>query len=195
MVLTQGFDLEGLDDGGWAHVAGATMAAFVDVHRGYNLALIINETFGDAGVAFVERATPATIHRFTLLSRSGERLVTACWFLRREEAERDGAFILPMFNYCRPVLGLTATEQRILQIAVSGATDEEIARALQKPIGAIKSGWRRIHARAAADPHLGMHVGHTRSEKVRGVQWRHVIVDYVRNHPEELTPYEADAGV
>ena len=171
------------------------MAVFVDVHRGYNLALIVNETFGDAGVAFVERATPATIHRFTLLSRSGERLVTACWFLRREEAERDGALILPMFSYCRPVLGLTTTERRILQVAVAGATDEKIARALQKPIGAIKSGWRRIHARAADHPHLGMHVGHSGREKGRGTQWRHVVVDYVRTHPEELTPYTPDPAV
>lgn len=192
VVLAQGFDLEGLDDGGWAQVAGATVAAFVDVHRGYNLALIINEIFGGPGVAFMERAKPATIHRFTLMSRSGERLVTACWFLSREEAERDGALILPMFSYCRPVLGLTDTERRILQVAVSGATDEKIARALQKPLGAIKSAWRRIQARAAADPHLGRQVGHPTREKGRGVQWRHLIVDYVRNHPEELTPFEED---
>jgi hypothetical protein len=190
VVLNQGYDLDGLtQSGGWQPLAGTSMQAFADAHRGYKLARIVNEIFDKEGVAFLERARPATIHRFASTTRSGERLLTGCWILSRQEAERHGGFILPMFAYSPPIIRFTATERRVLRFALSGATDEVVATLLRVPLTAVKARWRRIQDRATIVPGLGERIATLRRQHTRGLQWRHLIIEYVRTNPSELTPY------
>jgi hypothetical protein len=190
VVLSQGFDLAGLTPGkAWQPLAGTSMQAFVDLHRGFNIARIVNEIFGAAGVAFLDRARPATIHRFTVTARSGAPLEAGCWILSRDEAERSGSLILPMFTYSPPIIRFTAAERRVLQAARAGATDERIAGMLRVPVSAVKARWRRIQERAMRLPALRDQIDAVRREHRRGLQWRHFVIDYVRAQPSELTPY------
>ena len=82
--------------------------------------------------------------------------------------------------------------QSLLSVALSGGTDEWLSERLGIPVTAVKSRWIRIQQRTATRlPQLLQEVpmGHAR---VRGVQTRHIILDYVRRTPSELTPYDRD---
>jgi hypothetical protein len=193
VILNQGFDLTGFASGEWQRVAGTSMQAFFDLHRGYRVARLVNEIFGDEGVGFLERVGLGTIYRFVVASSSGAELNGASWTVTREHAEREGGFILPMFAYSPPFLGFTSAERHLLRMALSGKPDDEFARALHVPVSAVKGRWRRIQQRAVTEPELRAQIEAVRREQIRGPQWRHLILEYVRAHPSELTPYKPEA--
>ena len=71
-----------------------------------------------------------------------------------------------------------------------GGTDTTIARELGIAVAAVKGRWLRIIERAAAKhQELGSTIEALKRDGTRGPQIRHLIVDYVRRHPSELTPY------
>jgi len=186
VVLNQGYDFTGPSEE-WPLLAGTSMRAFIDFHRGFNITGIINEIFGPA-VALLERIRPAPVHRFSIATRSGDTLESGWWTLTRAEVERDASFMLPMFLYAPPLIRCTAPERHVLKAALSGATDGDIAIELGIRISAVKSRWLRIQERAASVPELEQWF-RARKNGNRGPQRRHLITRYVRDHPEELTPY------
>jgi hypothetical protein len=91
-----------------------------------------------------------------------------------------------MFMFDAPVLGLTTAEQALLNAALSGATDTDLARFLGVSLSAIKARWRSIFARfseRAPDYESAERDG-------RGPQKRHHVLRYLRDHPEELRPFK-----
>jgi DNA-binding CsgD family transcriptional regulator len=93
----------------------------------------------------------------------------------------------PMFVHQEPVLGLSEAEQRLLAAALEGHTDAELAASLGLGLPAIKARWRSIFARFS-DLRLG--VEETERDG-RGIQKRHRVLAYIRQHPEELRPFSA----
>ncbi|HEX4486367.1 MAG TPA: hypothetical protein VH088_08890 [Terriglobales bacterium] len=93
-----------------------------------------------------------------------------------------------LFHYTEPVLRLRPAEQELLLAAVDGATDEELAAALGISNDAVKARWRSTLAGIAkVNPELVTYNG---SSVGRGPQKRHRVLAYVREHPEELRPYD-----
>jgi len=87
-------------------------------------------------------------------------------------------------------LFFTTAEQTLLGEALAGFTDETLSGRLAIPLSAVKARWSRIQDRVARTaPELFKDVPVAPDRLGRGVQTRHLILQYVRDHPSELTPY------
>jgi hypothetical protein len=83
------------------------------------------------------------------------------------------------------VLHLTTSEQALLNAALAGATDADLATSLGVSLSAIKARWRSIFARFAE-----LAPDYESAERDgRGPQKRHHVLRYLRDHPEELRPF------
>src|SRR5687767_6843133 len=108
---------------------------------------------------------------------------------RARAAARKTPF-LPMFLYTPPQVLFTPAEKELLRAALNGAPDEVISERLGIPVSAVKGRWHRIHQRAADRiPELFQQTPALVGDGYRGRQIRHVILEYVRDNPSELTPY------
>jgi len=186
MVLNANLDDNASDI---ASVFGLTISCFHDVHRGYRLARIISEVHGDSSIGIVVRSGAYEIRRHHSDVGGVAGLSSVVGTLTREQATAWSNPLLTMFVYEPPLIAFTEPEQQLLRTALSGAPDAVVAEQLRIPVTAVKARWSRILQRAldavpAAFPPYASHNG-TR----RGAQQRHVILEYVRNHPSELTPY------
>jgi hypothetical protein len=95
-----------------------------------------------------------------------------------------------MFVYNPPRIRFTRVQQDILAAALAGATDEQLSARLGIPLTTVKSRWTRIQQRTATlVPELFEEIPISRAGGRRGVQTRHLILQYVRENPAELTPY------
>ena len=188
VVVSQGWDFSGVVGNPWPQLLGSILKEFEDVHAGYQLSAIMGEVFGDGGdVLLKSRAFPNT-RQFTAAGR-GVALPSLVYWITRCEAEVGFSTLLPMFSYGVPRLLFTPQEQRMLRHALSGATDAELALQLGASLTAIKAQWRRVFDRAAVVDETLVGPDYP-GAGTRGMQKRHVILDYVRRHPEELTAYE-----
>jgi hypothetical protein len=94
-----------------------------------------------------------------------------------------------IFSFNEPVLRLRDSDQQLLCAALRGGTDGELAAELELTPSAIKARWRSIFARAAETmPAL---LADRDEHEGRGLQKRHLVLAYVRSHPEELRPYDS----
>ena len=73
----------------------------------------------------------------------------------------------------------------------AGFTQEELATIAGLSVHAVKATWTRVLRRIAEkDGLLCSRIGALRGDGPRrGAQVRHLIVEYVRHNPSELTPY------
>ena len=121
--------------------------------------------------------------------------------LTREEAFASlGNRFFPLFVCSRPRFGFRRSEQRLLSHALRGGTNEESAQALNVSLSAVKKCWEAIYSRVAETaPEL---LFETAPEllfpqpydaplgRTRGVGKKDHLLAYLRQHPEELRPYQ-----
>jgi hypothetical protein len=93
-----------------------------------------------------------------------------------------------LFQYRhRPQFGFARGEQELLEAALSGMDDEAASKSLFVSVAALKRRWANIFDRVAAtQPDLIPLDGNGK----RGLQKRPRILAWVRNHPEELRPFD-----
>jgi len=103
---------------------------------------------------------------------------------------RPGSWLSVLFDYHTPQFGFSRGEQRLLQLALGGGTDEELSNGLGVSLSAVKRNWRTIYDRAAAClPELVTEDEQLKAESPRrGKQKKQRLLDYLRKHPEELRP-------
>jgi hypothetical protein len=90
-------------------------------------------------------------------------------------------------HHVPPQLAFTQGEQGLLELALEGADDVSIAKSSFVTLPAIKRRWSAIFERVGSiRPDLCPLDG----EGTRGIQKRQRILTYVRNHPEELRPFD-----
>lgn len=79
----------------------------------------------------------------------------------------------------------------MLQRAVEGATDEEIARDFAMSLSIVKKRFRGAYRKVLDSPgHLPIQHADANCGS-RGAELRRRLLNYLRDHPEELTPYNA----
>jgi hypothetical protein len=178
---------------GQAHeVLGVMMRAFMDLHQGYRLRRVFNEVFGEPAIAAM--TANGSYEMFELFEDGGRVPVlrSELGIVTRESAMRGTVGLLPMFVYAPPVVRYTSAERKLLKLALSGGTDETLRIRLGASLTAVKSRWLRIQERTARRlPQLFKEVAHGPVRGGRGAQTRHIVLDYVRRHPSELTPYDS----
>jgi hypothetical protein len=106
---------------------------------------------------------------------------------RAEAAAHQMSILASLFGSRRPVLQLSPAEQELLIAGLHGAPDPELAVVLRVSPAAVKARWRTIFARFSQIIPDAVQSGDL---SVRGAQKRHLVLAYVREHPEELRPYK-----
>jgi hypothetical protein len=171
------------------------MTGFMALHAGYNINQLLVEAFGEE-----ERSMYVDGSSFLLLNDYADQL-DAAWcdlgrpylvgLTRADVAQMHMHPLLPFFQqYPPPVFFFARAERTLLRRAMEGGTDEAFALDLGVPVSAVKQRWVRLFSRVhnsggrlfADDP-----VSEQRS--TRGLQKRHILLRYLRAHPEELAPY------
>jgi hypothetical protein len=157
--------------------------SFTEWLVGFRVRRILCETVDEAARKFVQASVEyRTIAEFPDVARS-LHLMTF-----------ETATALPasagnlIFKYDEPTLHLRESDQRLLMLALRGATDSELAAELAITVAAVKARWRSTFAHIAEQsPHLLSYDG---EHRYRSKQKRHHVLAYLRTHPEELRPYD-----
>jgi hypothetical protein len=101
-----------------------------------------------------------------------------------------------LFNFRPPRFGFTTHQRQVLQLAtLNGYTDQQIAALLGSSSGGVKKHWQNVYDRfrdvdMQAIPELELIV-HDAGR--RGAECRRHVIAYLRDHPEELHPYDASS--
>lgn len=100
-----------------------------------------------------------------------------------------GTWTSLMFMHQDPILGFSRAEQHLLEAALHGLTDEELASQRRLSLSALKKTWRSIYSRVESNG-IGILPNALDDHEIgdRGKGKKHRLLTYVRNHPEELRP-------
>jgi DNA-binding CsgD family transcriptional regulator len=174
----------------------AVVSAFVEVHRGF----LMREVLGQPIV--IEQLL-ATLHGGALFLNSEGRYIDSLdvsrekavaephfYGITREIAlSRAGTWLGSLFIYEPPRLGFRPSEQRLLLTALRGGTDEELAQELGISLSAVKKTWLLIYERASMQlrDYCTNHDGPNGATE-RGKEKKQRLLNYLREHPEELRP-------
>ncbi|HZY96490.1 MAG TPA: hypothetical protein VFE35_05265 [Candidatus Cybelea sp.] len=188
-VLAGAFDDQLREEEIWA-VTTVMSEVFVSHFVGFNIARILYEAIGPVEIG---------IHTATTVSRTvrmfdGKRALMN--ITPESAASVTGSQISTIFLKRRPILRLAQAEQELLVAALDELTDEELSDRLNVHIGTVKKRWTKIFDRISSEhPKLIADCVSPLDEHVRGRQKRHRILAYVREHPEELRPYDYDRSL
>lgn len=180
-VYTANYESSRVALSGW-NLRSLTTEVFTDPARndrefgqwlGYRILEYPDERVRDAGIPLEERPF--------------------LWAATREEDEERPHYgsSLVFGSYAPPRLSFTPLEQQLLQFAINGATDAVISREPGISLSVVKKHFRSIAEKArdagildeiAAAPSSGT--------RARGDEIRRHVLNYVRDHPEELRPYD-----
>jgi DNA-binding CsgD family transcriptional regulator len=111
------------------------------------------------------------------------------WVASREEAASDAHYGLALLfeTYAPPRFALTLREQQILSLALEGGTDTSVARTADISESAVKKNFRTIYAKVARAGIIDLRADDAPEQ--RGAETRRHLLNYVREHPQELRPY------
>lgn len=102
----------------------------------------------------------------------------------KEALDRPYCRFCSLFFAQKPRFRFSFGEQRLLELALLEASDDQASKELCLSPDAIKKRWRSIYQKVETDPEL---LGESES----GVARRRTLLNYLRQHLEELRPYNA----
>jgi hypothetical protein len=160
-----------------------SVSGFVEVHAGYRIRRILQETAAEPEKSFLRRSI-----EFRLVAEFPEAGRELFLMTRDSVQGLPGSVGNILFRFREPALRLRDSDQQLLMAALRGATDQELASGLGFTLSAVKARWRSTIARVEETmPDL---VRDVVNHEGRGAQKRHRVLDYVRSHPEELRPFD-----
>ena len=175
----------------------AAVSALVEQHRGFLLKEIISQTVNceqlasglHSGAMFLN----VNGHYRSSLPRTPKAISSKPHFIgitRDLALSRAGSWIGSIFMYQAPELNFRPSEQRLLLAALRGGTDEELSDELGISISAVKKTWAMIYERSSG--HLpgfsAIRRGSSNRARERGREKKQRLLNYMRDHPEELRP-------
>lgn len=195
LVLHYAQRLTDLADPDTVNLLAFAMAMFRQAHGGHRLQEIYQEGVGPeleylASMGFRPRTTRARDAGVP----HGDPDYPELYGLTREEAARmlPGQLVRDVFQFTPPLLGFSASERKLLRLAVTDWSDEDIANELDLSENTIKKLWRSIHQRVTdqlpglySDPAYFPHP----DAGIRGPEKRRGLIQYLRQHLEELRPH------
>jgi hypothetical protein len=194
LVLVIGWAADRLEDEEVRRVKARLMEAFLFMHGGYRLNLVMQEVYSiqeaNRGVAIGARLItdygrfygdeglplPPPESRPYLLG------------IRREEVQ-EGSAMSPLFLFSPPRFAFRSGEQEMLFRALLGEADEDLARTLHVSPSTVHKRWQAAYERVAAvAPGLLPGAEASLNERSRGAEKRRHLLSYLRSHLEELRP-------
>lgn len=167
-------------------ILGVAMTLFRQAHAGYRLQHLYQEGLGEQGAYLQSMGFRARTAR-------GVAGVPELYGLSRSEAALllPGSPVRDAFQFTPPRFGFSTSERRMLRLAVTHLTDEQIGDELGVSLHGVKKLWRSVHQRALdAMPGLFDEAA-TADSGTRGPEKRRTVLQYLRQHPEELRPFAA----
>lgn len=169
------------------------MKAFIEAFRGFPIEEALQEFWDEIPAEFVlngwgyVRNDYATWHAAHPTPPGGRRPYLI-GLSRAEARANPGNIGAPLFFSPTARFRYTPAQKRLLREAVHGGTDVELAAGLALSVPTVKSHWRAIHERTArVDPELVDGAGLDPRPGARGPEKRRRLLDYLREHPEEIS--------
>jgi hypothetical protein len=164
-------------------------SVFVRHFIGYRISRILYEAIGENEVK-VHDATG--VSRFVRKYDDDRALSN----ITRESAfSLTGSSVSTLFVDRLPALRLTEADQRLLRAALDELTDEDLAQQLRVHVGGVKKRWSKIFDRISdVRPDILFDCHDSTDGRTRGKQKRHRVLAYIREHPEELRPFDYSHG-
>ncbi len=171
---------------------------FIEQHAGYNVKEYFQEVHGAYLRDFVLRAGSVLRHGYGEKKWKAELadVTKKDWpyltGFRPEEALAQAGTAASIFQskILPERFHLAPAEQEMLNLALLGKTDEELARTLGLSHWTVKKRWQSVyHKVKKADPDLLVSSSVKEKKDIgRNRQRRRYLLDYLRNHPEEIRP-------
>lgn len=198
LVLHYGQRLTDLNDPDAVNLLAVAMGMFRWAHAGYRLDALYQEGFGieQEYLSSMGFRPMGPVDVRLPPHDAGANGVPRLFGLERSQASLilPGSPVRDAFQFTPPLLGFSPAERRLLRLAVSDMPDDSIAQELGITGHTVKKTWREIHDR------VGRHLPHVYSDPAataawettgtRGPEKRRWVLQYLRQHPEELRPYE-----
>ncbi len=177
-----------------------TPMAWYFCFAGHNVRRILGEVYGEQSAAYVQAGGFRVLQR----SPAAEGLPPdsdphLCELVRAQlPPAAFNALSLWVIHPPAPRFGLAPTQQSVTTLALLGETDQRIAARLGISPDAVKQAWRAIVAAAQSQlPELRVpdHPGGDGADApaVRGAERRRIVLEYLRQHMEELRPWPRSA--
>ena len=177
------------------HIAGIKLAlaqSGVGVLSGYRLEKMLLEALDPIDVAYLESTGVCRIVRdFAGLHPGKPEGAGALFAIDKTSADSVmGSVATFVFHYTPPIIRFKKGDQQLLCAALEGLTDHELAPHLDLKMQTVKKRWASVYAQVAeALPDLLPECGNDVNRQTRGPQKRHHLLAYLRNHSEELRPF------
>jgi hypothetical protein len=163
-------------------------------HAGYRLLSITGEVYGSDKVSFMQHGGYAVLADFADHAEASQAARRPYLVgLDRDQVSRGATnpMSLEMFHPEAPVFHFTPAEQRILTHALMGVSDRQVAAELDLSTETVRSTWDSIYTRVGrARPRLLTNAEVEPSTVARGAEKRRHLLDYLRQHMEELRPMQ-----
>lgn len=173
-----------------AWVRNELMDRAVSNFRGFNLAEIMIEAHSEHVIDELTKSNFYVVNEYDKWWSENEGTRQNCpklMTVTREIArEKEDFHILRMFVFGLPKFRFSYSERCLLDVALRGMTDKEIADHLSLTPHAIKGRWRSIYTKASSLFHGDLDV---LSTSKRSREKRRRVLDYVRANPQETRPY------
>ena len=151
------------------------------VHGGYRLNRAMIEVIGASQLEFYESA--GVWRRVSEFGGDPRALLV----MTKESATSvSSSGAAPLFRYREPALQLRPAEQELLEAALDGATDLELAAKLDLTVAAVKRRWLVLFDRIAETQPGLLADTEGPDSQARGKQKRHHLLAHVREHLEEI---------
>jgi DNA-binding CsgD family transcriptional regulator len=197
VMCFEGWELDGLSREHVLAVREKQSEAFHLTHAGYRMKEVLADPIDDEEVnwmldagARVRRDYSRYFQKHSAPTRYSPRprLVG----LTKEEAwAHPGSYLSSFFVHTPPRFLFNRSEQLLLRHALVGVTSDELAASLSISPWTVKKRWQAIYNRVAdVDRELLMPpVANGAHVTVRGAERRRHLLQYLRQHPEELRPF------
>jgi hypothetical protein len=168
--------------------------AIVWSHRGYRIREGLQEVWSEIDLEWVRAYQSLRSDYSDYYQSTGGPIPNPRPYLygvTAEEALKNASSLAaPVFLYTPPRFYFSHGAQDMLARALDGETDSALANSLHVSLAAVKMRWRQIYDRVEEiAPELIPEPAGRLSEASRGKEKRRYIIEYVRNHPEELRPF------
>jgi DNA-binding CsgD family transcriptional regulator len=171
---------------------GKFIESFFYLHSGYQIKEFLTENFTPEDTAitlshslFIRRTYPEYVPGNK--PSFPHTLVGA----RREEFnDREKMFAFALLLHSQPSrFGFSQGEKDVLERALLGETDQEIARSLHFTVWAVKKRWQGIYEKVEnTNTSLFTPKDTGSEEENQKVERRRLLLDYLRTHLEEIRP-------
>jgi hypothetical protein len=179
-------------------VASRILTAFVETYRGFRIRELLEqaETWWQfrgmraAGGCFVRPSDGSYADYFESIEHDVTKSPLMVGLTRELAARSPGSWAGSLFHCEPPRFGFSRSQQKLLQSAIAGATDDELISELCVSPSAVKMAWNAIYERASSlFPNSAGNGDEDGGLQARGKQKRHHLLAYLREHPEELRPF------